>query len=1102
MDNREKFSKTIQNFGHQSNGRSSPHRKPWREEISKPENFELELTDKSQDAMNISDNGAETESDEYGTSWGGSEDPENFDMTREIRNENNGLEQQTLKKQIMKEGLSYSEQINARRDSEGSYDTEWELERAMLGIMQEQVTVGMVSAQENALVMEREDESETMTAGKIRRSYIHRLQVALKELETKMISKAAERYKRELTLRNKPTTTSQTEVGHKPESLLSQVMPRGRLSDLQRSVRLQNPQLLDECSDFLTFPFQYHENNRIFHPDGEVITGVSDPTVHKKLNQSFIRGLTSRQERSTPPHFLAVLSTEAVSYHRNRVGYKEVDEIVAFGATVIRGAGNRLDQPISVEKGNFHGFFYPHNPSGEELNFQLDFPEENNCQATENRDTDIISSTADPYDTSAEEELAEQITSDAETQRVIDEAKCLALAEISEEKEKLLSIIGRRDARDFFQWVKDKDDCKERCMRNRFGKWVAPLCKALYSGRTISLLRPFLIDMHLRLLPAPYKLRSFNQEFEYGMSENWQEEVETLYLLLRNLEMSGITFVINKVDPPTPFQDDSSASSDEDDDETMSTGSDCSMDREKREAITSAFIHYADISKFTKKAANRLKKCYNHRFHFSKQDPPQEYESEMDESVFISASEDVEERESATVAPQTPLDHNNSLSDKYASLEADSPSARRAQKQPVGYQEEDLRYLTDSDDETSVNSQEFFRNMQVYNYRTTIKKPIIPLLTEEEKFAPQYAKRTGGPPLPSLSYSTLTYQNSDTNENDEERTIVSDELPFDESDNMEVDQLADDEEDSDYEENNDGYSVLRDKKGRVFLRDPMKDDRNWESEEWEGDDKEFKSEAMEKNKGTQAPSNSPVNDVTMPSLFHTERTLEDSMLTTPVNTMPQTESRNSPLPKYSCILTATDLERNAKAMAKIGDMIYHKSTNERDELGYTDHRNYQHFMVNPIPRELSRYIAHEPIPPGHLSLAEVDVLGTNDNHPLRKFDNAASICSVMLVRDQLDEMVDHGLGQRIEELKRFGEDLTIDVQQYQNRISSSPSAEEWYFGAIQVHNMRAEYDRRERNHMINWGTGQANSFISIFEHSNSQLTPSDPTLNIVMMHLF
>ncbi|KAJ7572029.1 hypothetical protein C8J56DRAFT_906868 [Mycena floridula] len=369
--------------------------------------------------------------------------------------------------------------------------------------------------------------------------------------------------------------------------------------------------------------------------------------------------------------------------------------------------------------------------------------------------------------------------------------------------------------------------------------------------------------------------------------------------------------------------------------------------------------------------------------------------------------------------------------------------------------------------------------VRVFNLRTTIKKPIIPELTEEERTAPQYAKRTGGPPLPSSSLSTLTYVQSKANESDEERTVVSDEMPdlisvsdssetssSDESDNMEIDQLAEEDSDSSHEENNDGYSILQDKRGRVFLRDPMQQDKKWESDNEEESDEEFKrflirleeqtrdlnrsfSETMNNSSGTKAPNPSPVEetDIPMPQFTSLELELINTILIKPVDT------------------------RNEKVLSNLGNIRYHKATDERDEFGYTDYRNYQCFVVDKEPRELTRFNSYEPAPTGHPSLAGIDVLGVGcyqyfhgptDNHPLRKFDNTASISSIVYDHDQLDEMRDQGLIQRIVDLKRYAEDIEIDTQLYRDRAFS----------------------------------------IATIEESGTHLLPFDPTLNITMMHLY
>ncbi|KAJ7578870.1 hypothetical protein C8J56DRAFT_1059714 [Mycena floridula] len=1025
-------------------------------------------------------------------------------------------------------------------------------------------------------------------------------------------------------------------------------MPPGRLSDLQYSIRHQNPQILDECSDFLTFPFQYYENNRTFHPDGEVLTGTNDPNVHDKLNHTFIRALTSRQERSTPPHFLAILSTEAISFRRNRVGYKELDKIVAFGATIIRGAGNKFDQPISVEKGNFHSFFYPYSPSGEELNFPLDFPNESQCQVDANPDRSTVSGNSDSYDASVEDELAEKLSNDTKVQQeketVVDSdstkgnlnkqvqensmemlshnsprdedpqpfpqlVQCLELDEEALERaimmgpakdrmrgriniEYVLSVVGRRDARDFFQWVREEEDCKEICQKNKFGKWLIPVCKVLFSGQTISLLQPYFLSNRFRILPPPHELRNFGSMNDYEMSETWQEEVDNLYLLIRNLEMCGIAFPVDKVNPPTVFRDDISDSSD-DDDETMSTGSDSSEDRERREEITSAFVEYAEISKFIKKAAGRLKKRHNpyRSDQRSKKDLPESMESESDNPAYVTAPENERDEDHGPVIRPTPFDYDNSHRSIHTSLQSNNPTTERVRKESVGHQEEELRYLSDSDEHADGEIDEFFRTEStmhnqrpgeqivgmdrlpspsksvtlhaekvadklqikipadpqihspipvcVFNVRT-IKKPIIPELTEEEKIAPQYAKRTGGPPLPSKSLSTKTYAISRANLVNKGLSTDSDEMPelvslsnsssstsSGESFDMDVDQLADNDSDSSHEENNDGYSILRDKRGRVFLRDPMQQDSDWESDEWEESDKEFKrfldqlteqtrelnrsfSEALKEKSGIKAPVSSPIADAPIPPPVHIEPALGNTVLIKPIDAQ-IIEDDIERMPDSRYVSASTKLEKNEKALSKLDNVRYYKATNERDEFGYTDYRNFQRFVVDAIPRELSRFNSYEPIPPGHPSLAGVDVLGVGcyqyfhgavDNHPLRRFDNAASIFSIVHDQDQLDELRNCGLVDRIVNVKRYMEDIIFNIQDYQERITVNSSSEERVFITFQVHAMRAELNRKERGRFMDWGSGDARPFTSIFDKNSNQLLPIDPTLSVTMMHLY
>ncbi|KAJ7576184.1 hypothetical protein C8J56DRAFT_1062302 [Mycena floridula] len=425
-----------------------------------------------------------------------------------------------------------------------------------------------------------------------------------------------------------------------------------------------------------------------------------------------------------------------------------------------------------------------------------------------------------------------------------------------------------------------------------------------------------------------------------------------------------------------------------------------------------------------------------------------------------------------------------------------------------------------------------------------IPKPIIPELTEEERTVPQYAKQTGGPPLPSSSLSTLTYVQTKANESDEEHTVVSDEMPdlisisdssetssSDESDNMEIDQLAREDSDSSYEENNDGYSILQDKQGRVYLRDPMQQDRKWESDNGEESDEEFQrflirlgeqtrdlnrsfSEAMNNSSGNKAPNPSPVEetDVPMPQFTSLESELINTILIKPVDTIPS--SLNSE-PRHqmitTCLSASTRLQRNEKVLSGLGNIRYHKATDERDEFGYTDYRNYQRFVVDKDPKELTRFNSHEPVPTGLPSLAGIDVLGIGcyqyfhgptDNHPLRKFNNTASISSIVYDRDQLDEMRDQGLIQRIVDLKRYAEEIEIDTQLYRDQAFNIANVEERLFVTFQVHAIWADYDRKEHNRFTSWGSSDAHPFKSIFDKSGTHLLPFDPTLNITMMHLY
>ncbi|KAJ7575696.1 hypothetical protein C8J56DRAFT_1062925 [Mycena floridula] len=405
--------------------------------------------------------------------------------------------------------------------------------------------------------------------------------------------------------------------------------------------------------------------------------------------------------------------------------------------------------------------------------------------------------------------------------------------------------------------------------------------------------------------------------------------------------------------------------------------------------------------------------------------------------------------------------------------------------------------------------------VRVFNLRTTIKKPIIPELTEEERT------------VPHSSLSTLSYVQSKANESDEERTVVSDEIPdlmsvsdssetssSDESDNMEIDQLAEEDSDSSYEENNDGYSILRDKQGHVFFRDPMQQDRKWESDDEDESDEEFKSEAMNNSSGTKAPNPSPVEetDIPMPQFASLESELINTILIKPVDTIlfpPNSEPR--PRAITACLSASARLQRNEKVLSNLGNIRYHKATDERDEFGYTDYRNYQCFVVDKGPKELTQFNSYEPAPTGHPSLAGIDVLGVGcyqyfhgptDNHPLRKFDNTASISSIVYDRDQLDEMRDQGLIQRIVDLKRYAEDIEIDTQLYRDQAFSIATIEERLFVTFQVHAIRADYDRKERNRFMSWGSSDARPFESIFDKSGTHLLPFDPTLNITMMHLY
>ncbi|KAJ7589747.1 hypothetical protein C8J56DRAFT_1047899 [Mycena floridula] len=105
----------------------------------------------------------------------------------------------------------------------------------------------------------------------------------------------------------------------------------------------------------------------------------------------------------------------------------------------------------------------------------------------------------------------------------------------------------------------------------------------------------------------------------------------------------------------------------------MSTDLTGSLDREEREAITSVFVHYAEISNFTKRAANHLSKRFNpnRENHHSKQVLPSEITNEIDEPVYAPASDEDHGMEFQPVIPQTPLDHDGSMRDKFASLAED-----------------------------------------------------------------------------------------------------------------------------------------------------------------------------------------------------------------------------------------------------------------------------------------------------------------------------------------------------------------------------------------------------------------------------------------------
>ncbi|KAJ7575234.1 hypothetical protein C8J56DRAFT_901419 [Mycena floridula] len=1166
MESWAKFSYAVRNYRQRTEGRSVTNQN-FQEEAEEMDysNSELTRTEEQRSEKSDPEVGISTDNNEskYGSgNLSGVEDS----MGKHEGVEENPNENQTWKRQ---ESVKFDSRTLDNDMNEGSYDVDWELEHAILKIMDEQVTIGLVNAQENALVMDREAPEEELTAGKIQRSYLQSLQSSLKELETKMEIRVAERYKRQLALRDKIPANTVTKEKDKPWCLVNQVMPPGRLSDLQYSIRHQNPQILDECSDFLTFPFQYYENNRTFHPDGEVLTGTNDPNVHDKLNHTFIHALTSRQERSTPPHFLAILSTKAISFRRNHVGYKELDEIVAFGATVIRGAGNKFDQPISIEKGNFHSFFYPYSPSREELStslksefnkeinldsdFPLDFPNESQCQVDANPDRSTVSSNSDSYDVSVEDELAEKLSNNTKVQPAKETAvdsdstkenlnkqvqencesnniqpdqgtdymisamemsshnsprdkdpqpfpqlvQCLELDEEALERaimmgpakdrmrgqiniEYVLSVVGRRDARDFFQWVREQEDCKEICQKNKFGKWLIPVCKVLFSGQTISLLQPYFLSNHFRILPPPHELQNFGSTNDYEMSETWQEEVDNLYLLIRNLEMCGIAFPVDKVNLPTVFRDDISDSSD-DDNKTMSTGSDSSEDRERREEITSAFIEYAEISKFIKKAAGRLKKHHNpyRSDQRSKKDLPEAMESESDDPAYVTAPENERDEDPGPVIRPTPLDYDNSHCSIHMSLQSNNPTTERVRKESVGYQEEELRYISDSDEDADGEIDEFFRTeptmhdqrpgeqivVRIFNVRT-VKKPIIPELAEQEKIAPQYAKRTRGPPLPRLS--------SDSNEMPELVSLSnsSNSTSSGESFDMDVDQLADNDSDSSHEENHDGYSILHDKRGRVFLRDPMQQDSDWESDEWEESDKEFKrfldrlteqtrelnrsfSEALKEKSGIKAPVSSPIADAPIPPPVHIESALRTTILIKPIDAQ-IIEDDIERMPDSCYVSASTKLEKNEKALSKLDNVRYHKATNERDEF---------------------------------------------DNHPLRRFDNAASIFSIH-DQDQLDELRNCGLVDRIVNVKHYMEDIIFDIQDYQERITVNSSSEERVFITFQVHAMRAELDRKERDRFIDWRSGDARPFVSIFDKNSNQPLPVDPTLSVTMMHLY
>ncbi|KAJ7572873.1 hypothetical protein C8J56DRAFT_904691 [Mycena floridula] len=887
---------------------------------------------------------------------------------------------------------------------------------------------------------------------------------------------------------------------------------------------------------FPNHPFQYTVNNRLFRPEEDIgrnqrtrIPRQAQPVIHTSPYQS-TREVYATAFLTSPVHRRSVLSPKS-----RRI--QEVDEIVALGATVIRGA-----------------------------DFPLDCPDGNDCirssEDTTNREPRII----EPCDTITEEDTTKNETSESEIQGVTAGAADLALVELDidtrnprdrliwnqdmtnrdsagnptsapfprlvqcyelddaafekaiahgPEKDRmrghinvayLLSAVGRKDARDFFEEVRNLEDCKTVCQKNKFGKWVPSLCITLRSGRTVSLLQPFFIGHRFRILPPPSEFQNYGSNHEYEMSETWQEEAHWT----------------EKSAKPLPF---------------------------------------------TKRAANRLGKRFNpnREIRHSKHVLPSELANEIDEPIYAPASDEDYDVEIQPVIPQTPLDHDESMQDKYASLAAESPSAKRARGQPVEYQEEELRYFPDSEDEDKRSVQEFFRvdssmhdsdpreivemerlptppasvtlrtgklaeklralvpqdprvhspiPVRVFNLRTTIKKPIIPELTEEERTAPQYAKRTGGPPLPSSSLSTLTYVQSKTNESDEERTVVSDEMPdlisvsdssetssSDESDNMEIDQLAEEDSDSSYEENNDGYSILRDKRGRVFLRDPMQQDRKWESDDEEESDEEFKrflirleeqtrdlnrsfSEAMNNSSGTKAPNPSPVEEtnIPMPQFTSLESELINTILIKPVDTIlspPNSEPR--PRAITACLSASARLQRNEKVLSNLGNIRYHKATDERDEFGYTDYRNYQRFLSTKNRKSL------------------IGSILTNQRLPVIPVWQALTI---VYDRDQLDEMRDQGLIQRIVDLKRYAEDIEIDTQLYRDRAFSIATVEERLFVTFQVHAIRADYDRKERNRFTSWGSSDARPFESIFDKSGTHLLPFDPTLNITMMHLY